>query len=29
MELIDKSKLEKQIKEESLHLFNAMYNGYS
>ena len=29
MELIDKSKLEKQMKEESLHLFNAMYNGYS
>lgn len=29
MELIDKSKLEKQMKEEILHLFNAMYNGYS
>lgn len=29
MKLIDKSKLEKQMKEESLHLFNAMYNGYS
>lgn len=29
MELIDKSKLEKQMKEESLHLFNAIYNGYS
>lgn len=29
MELINKSKLEKQMKEESLHLFNAMYKGYS
>ena len=29
MELIDKSELEKQMKEESLHLFNAMYKGYS
>ena len=29
MELIDKDKLEEQMKEESLHLFNAMYKGYS